>query len=444
VEIEPPEYDAHPLARRAFELLRGLADDDRHAVYETLRHRLADELPEEVAEIAHALRACARDLGIDDHSVPEQELDQLAALVSSDITLERKFARASSRAFGDPHGTLGRTRSARAGRGQNPPRPRLVPRADSAPERHASRPASIGPARHRRRGRKPHTDPLRATASKRAVANGQGPSARRVHAAGRDPVKRPRREGSREPPRISSHPVASGRRYSRRPSTGGSEDSLTPPMRKKRAAPPQGLPGSEVSGCEGVTANRNVDLISKTAEYLLMAAHLTPAAGGPDDGVAILTGAFTLFAALAGALLGSHRAKRAAADREQRTRRAFIAPLALVGRRLGYSARAEPVKSNATAALRIWCAASWLLGLLIQRAQGVAGGLGLRGAMLVLRGRQPKGVSLPHVHPSRPPGATASRGGRSPVLAEREASSTRFSGRRASSCAARPTARAMG
>jgi SET domain-containing protein len=31
---------------------------------------------------------------------------------------------------------------------------------------------------------------------------------------------------------------------------------------------------------------------------------------------------------------------------------------------------------------------------------------------------------LPHVHPSRPPGATASRGGRSPVLPEREASST--------------------
>lgn len=31
---------------------------------------------------------------------------------------------------------------------------------------------------------------------------------------------------------------------------------------------------------------------------------------------------------------------------------------------------------------------------------------------------------MPHVHPSRPPGATASRGGRSPVLAERGASST--------------------
>jgi hypothetical protein len=30
--------------------------------------------------------------------------------------------------------------------------------------------------------------------------------------------------------------------------------------------------------------------------------------------------------------------------------RAFMAPLALVGRRLGYSARAEPVKSNETAA----------------------------------------------------------------------------------------------
>jgi hypothetical protein len=44
--------------------------------------------------------------------------------------------------------------------------------------------------------------------------------------------------------------------------------------------------------------------------------------------------------------------------------------------------------------------------------------------MLVLRGRQPKGIPLPHVRPSRPPGATASRGGRSPVLAEREASST--------------------
>lgn len=31
---------------------------------------------------------------------------------------------------------------------------------------------------------------------------------------------------------------------------------------------------------------------------------------------------------------------------------------------------------------------------------------------------------MPHVHPSRPPGATASRGGRSPVLAQREASRT--------------------
>ena len=31
---------------------------------------------------------------------------------------------------------------------------------------------------------------------------------------------------------------------------------------------------------------------------------------------------------------------------------------------------------------------------------------------------------MPHVHPSGPPGASASRGGRSPVLAEREASRT--------------------
>src|ERR1035437_5440669 len=44
--------------------------------------------------------------------------------------------------------------------------------------------------------------------------------------------------------------------------------------------------------------------------------------------------------------------------------------------------------------------------------------------MLVLRGCQPKGVSLPHVHSSRPPGASMSHGGRSPVLAEREASGT--------------------
>jgi hypothetical protein len=58
------------------------------------------------------------------------------------------------------------------------------------------------------------------------------------------------------------------------------------------------------------------------------------------------------------------------------------------------------------------------------RAPGADGGLGRPGAMLVLRGRQPKGIPLPHVRPSRPPGATASRGGRSPVLAEREASST--------------------
>ncbi len=50
--------------------------------------------------------------------------------------------------------------------------------------------------------------------------------------------------------------------------------------------------------------------------------------------------------------------------------------------------------------------------------------LGRPGATLVLRRRQPKGVSLPDVRPSRAPGATASRGARSPVLAEREASST--------------------
>src|ERR1019366_1684169 len=37
---------------------------------------------------------------------------------------------------------------------------------------------------------------------------------------------------------------------------------------------------------------------------------------------------------------------------------------------------------------------------------------------------QPKGVSLHHVHSSRPPGAGMSHGGRSPVLAERAASST--------------------
>jgi uncharacterized protein len=51
------------------------------------------------------------------------------------------------------------------------------------------------------------------------------------------------------------------------------------------------------------------------------------------------------------------------------------------------------------------------------------GRLGRSGVMLVLRGRQPKEDPLPHVHPSRPPGATASHGGRSP---EREASSTQI------------------
>ena len=56
------------------------------------------------------------------------------------------------------------------------------------------------------------------------------------------------------------------------------------------------------------------------------------------------------------------------------------------------------------------------------------GGRTCPGAMLVLRGCQPKVVPLPHVHPSRPAGATASRGGRSPVLAEREASSTQVPG----------------
>jgi hypothetical protein len=42
--------------------------------------------------------------------------------------------------------------------------------------------------------------------------------------------------------------------------------------------------------------------------------------------------------------------------------------------------------------------------------------------MLVVRECQPKGVSLPRVRPSRPPDASASRGGRSPVSAEGEAS----------------------
>jgi hypothetical protein len=48
--------------------------------------------------------------------------------------------------------------------------------------------------------------------------------------------------------------------------------------------------------------------------------------------------------------------------------------------------------------------------------------------MLVRRGRQPKEVPLPHVHPFTPPAATASHGGRSPVLAERETSSTQVRG----------------
>jgi len=44
--------------------------------------------------------------------------------------------------------------------------------------------------------------------------------------------------------------------------------------------------------------------------------------------------------------------------------------------------------------------------------------------MLVLRGRRPKGVPLPHISPSGLPGAPASSGGISPVLAERGASTT--------------------
>jgi hypothetical protein len=46
--------------------------------------------------------------------------------------------------------------------------------------------------------------------------------------------------------------------------------------------------------------------------------------------------------------------------------------------------------------------------------------------MLILRGRRQKGVPLPHVRTSGLPGATASRSGSSPVLAEREASSTQI------------------
>jgi uncharacterized protein len=41
----------------------------------------------------------------------------------------------------------------------------------------------------------------------------------------------------------------------------------------------------------------------------------------------------------------------------------------------------------------------------------------------MLRGRQLKGVPLPHVRPSGPLGATALRGGRSPVLVQRAATS---------------------
>jgi hypothetical protein len=44
--------------------------------------------------------------------------------------------------------------------------------------------------------------------------------------------------------------------------------------------------------------------------------------------------------------------------------------------------------------------------------------------MLILRGCQPKGVSLPNVHSFRPPGASMSHGGRSLVLPQLEASST--------------------
>ena len=74
---------------------------------------------------------------------------------------------------------------------------------------------------------------------------------------------------------------------------------------------------------------------------------------------------------------------------------------------------------------------------------GTEKGLGRSGVMLVLRGRQPKGDPLPHVHLSRPPVATASHGGRSPVLAEREAS-TQVPGEEGVELRLRPTAKEMG
>jgi hypothetical protein len=74
-----------------------------------------------------------------------------------------------------------------------------------------------------------------------------------------------------------------------------------------------------------------------------------------------------------------------------------------------------------------------------ETAPGAAGGLGRPGAMLVLRGRQPKGVTCPFTRPGRPAPprrlATDRRSaGRAPTWRRR----------RASSCAARPTVRAMG
>ena len=77
------------------------------------------------------------------------------------------------------------------------------------------------------------------------------------------------------------------------------------------------------------------------------------------------------------------------------------------------------------------------VGLVDPASIGRRRGLGRPGAVLVLRGRQPKGDPLPQVHPPRPPGATASHGGRSPVLAERgeQHPGSRGGGRRAAPAA---------
>ena len=71
-----PDRQAHPLAQRLFETLRGASDEDRQLVYDALRRRLEGDGPEVLGAMAEALRSRACELGVNEASVPAAAYDR--------------------------------------------------------------------------------------------------------------------------------------------------------------------------------------------------------------------------------------------------------------------------------------------------------------------------------------------------------------------------------